>query len=103
MPNRARFRVHAIEEVGTVTTAQDAMQLAPREVEFLESHTGADGLDPIERSARRGTKTAAERELQTQRILPHRSTVTPQMQVIHERRFNAWKQGLSCESIAELE
>jgi hypothetical protein len=25
------------------------------------------------------------------------------MQVIHERRFNAWKQGLSCEAIAKLE
>ncbi|PYV63001.1 MAG: hypothetical protein DMG97_38910 [Acidobacteria bacterium] len=25
------------------------------------------------------------------------------MQVIHERRFNAWKQGLSSEAIAELE
>src|SRR5439155_13971331 len=53
--------------------------------------------------ARRGTKTAAERALQAQRILPHRSAATPQMQVIHERRFTAWKQGLSCEAIAELE
>src|SRR5438128_6903360 len=107
MPNRRRFMVPAIrDEVArheNVITLQDGMQVAPGEGEFIEAHTDTAGLDPIERSARRGTKTAAERDLQAQRILPHRSTVTPQMQIIHERRFNAWKQGLSCEAIAELE
>jgi len=86
-----------------VITLQDGMQVVPGEGEFIEAHTDITGLDPIEKSARRGTKTTAERALQAQRILPHRSTVTPQMQVIHERRFNAWKQGLSCEAIADLE
>src|SRR2546428_9530756 len=107
MPNRRRFMVPAIrdevERHENVITLQDGMQVAPGEGEFIEAHTDITGLDPIEKSARRGTKTTAERVLQAQRILPHRSTVTPQMQVIHERRFNAWKQGLSCEAIAELE
>src|SRR5438552_9129479 len=107
MPNRRRFMVPAIPDEGArhenVITLQDGMQVAPGEGEFIEAHTDISGLDPIEKSARRGTKTKAERDLQAQRILPHRSTVTPQMQVIHERRFNAWKQGLSCEAIAELE
>jgi len=107
MPNRRRFMVPEIhDEVArrkNVITLQDGMQVAPGEGEFIEAHTDITGLDPIEKSARRGTKTNAERDLQAQRILPHRSTVTPQMQVIHERRFNAWKQGLSCEAIAELE
>src|SRR5437667_12357685 len=107
MPNRRRFRVPAIrDEVArheNVITLQDGMQVAPGEGEFIEAHTDITGLDPIEKSARRGTKTTAERALQAQRILPHRSTVTPQMQVIHERRLNAWRQGLSCESFAELE
>src|SRR5437667_1074076 len=106
MPNRRRFRVPATAEAiaePDVNSVQDNMQVAPGEGELIEAHTDITGLDPIEKSARRGTKTTAERALQAQRILPHRSTVTPQMQVIHERRFNAWKQGLSCEAIAELE
>src|SRR5213594_2571756 len=106
MPNRRRFRISATTDAIArcdVNSPQDGMQAAPGEGEFVEAQTDTEGLDPIEKSARRGTKTAGERELQAQRILPHRSTVTPQMQVIHERRFNAWKQGLSCEAIAELE
>src|SRR5881396_1403705 len=100
MPNRRRFRTHFSADLAS---PQAGIQLAPGEVEFVQTQTDSEGLDPIEKSARRGTKTAAQRDLQAQRILPHRSTVTPQMQVIHERRFNAWKQGLSCEAIAELE
>src|SRR5437867_7308449 len=96
MPNRRRFMIPAIrDEVArheNVITLQDGMQVAPGEGEFIEAHTDITGLDPIEKFARRGTKTTAERALQAQCILPHRSTVTPQMQVIHERRFNAWKQ-----------
>src|SRR5439155_11396974 len=91
MPNRRRLRVPATAEAiaePDVNSVQDNMQVAPGEGEFIEAHTDITGLDPIEKSARRGTKTAAERDLQAQRILPHRSTVTPQMQVIHERRFN---------------
>src|SRR5881296_1899320 len=106
MPNRRRFRVPVAEDIAPrerMIPLQDEMQVAPGEGEFIEAHTDTAGLDPIEKSARRGTKTKVERDLQAQRILPHRSTVTPQMQVIHERRFNAWKQGLSCEAIAELE
>ena len=107
MPNRRRFRIQGTAGLsvpcGQVASPQERMQVSPGEVEFVEAHTDSAGLDPIEKSARRGTKTAAERALQAQRILPHRSTVTPQMQVIHERRFNAWKQGLSCEAIADLE
>ena len=106
MPNRRRFRIAATADAIArcdVNSPQDEMQVAPGEGEFIETHTDITGLDPIEKSARRGTKTTAERALQAQRILPHRSTITPQMQVIHERRFNAWKQGLSCEAVADLE
>src|SRR5437773_11876624 len=107
MPNRRRFMVPEIrDEIARhekVITLQDGMQVVPGEGEFIETHTDITGLDPIEKSARRGTKTTAERALQAQRILPHRSTSTPQIQAIHERRFNAWQQGLSCEAVADLE
>ena len=77
MPNRRRFRAmstaEAIAEREPVISPQDEMQVAPGELDFVEAHTDLTGLDPIETSAGRGTKTTAERDLQAQRILPHRS------------------------------
>src|SRR5436309_9392170 len=72
MPNRRRFMVPEIrDEIARhekVITLQHGMQVVPGEGEFVQAHTDITGLDPIEKSARRGTKTAAERDLQAQRI-----------------------------------
>jgi len=54
-----------------VITLEVGMQVAPGEGEVIEAHTDITGLDPIEKFARRGTKTTAERALQAQCILPH--------------------------------
>jgi hypothetical protein len=88
-----------------VSIQEDFVQPLALESTIVAELTDAEGLDPVEQEGRRGnrTMTEAERALAVQRLLPHRSTLTPAMQAIHERRFALWLAGVSMDEIAEVE
>lgn len=89
-----------------VSIQEDFVQPLALEAQLVRDLTDAEGLDPVEQEGRRrGTRTMseAERALSVQRLLPHRSTLTPAMQAIHERRFALWLAGVSMDEIAEVE
>lgn len=83
---------------------EPCIQATASEHEFVTNYS-VNGIDPIELEYRRNRngKTDLDRAIQLQRLLPHRSSVSPEMAQVHDRRFMLWKQGYSQTEISALE